>query len=109
MGVKGELSLASPNPHRGFGWREIAWAGFFGRVGEEDWGCEGAAGTAPGRAEVRGRGEGVGWGRCERKRPVCDQSLRKMGTKRGWHRGVPGERVGGGGGGAWRVRGRDVG
>ena len=30
-GIKGELSLASPPPE-GAGWREIAWAGFFGRA-----------------------------------------------------------------------------
>ena len=51
VGVKGELSLASPPP-LGAGWREIAWAGFFGRVGVEGWGCAGVAGRgSKGRRE----------------------------------------------------------
>ena len=88
MGVKGELSLARLPPE-GAGGREIAWAGFLGRLGEESWGCEGAAGRRW-KGWVRGRGEGVGWGRGERKRRVWDRSLRKMWNKRARGRGVRG-------------------
>ena len=34
-GVKGELSLASPNPQRGFGLARDSLGRFFGRVGDE--------------------------------------------------------------------------
>ena len=33
VGVKGELSLASPTPSRGSGWPETAWADFLGGRG----------------------------------------------------------------------------
>ena len=39
---------------------------------------------------MRGRGEGLGRRRLERKRPVCDRSLRKVGNKRERRRGVRG-------------------
>ena len=69
VGVKGELSLASPNPQRGFGLARDSLGRISWRVGDEGWGCEGAAGRRW-RGWVRGRGEGVGWRRCERKRLV---------------------------------------
>ena len=91
VGVKGELSLASPNPQRGFGLARDSLGRIFWRVGEEGWGREGAAGRREGR-RGRGPGEGVGWGGRERKRPVSNWPLRKMGNKRERRRGVRGAR-----------------
>ena len=62
VGVKGELSLASPPP-LGAGWREIAWAGFFGRVLAT--GAGAVRGVAGRGWRGRGRGRGAGWGRSE--------------------------------------------
>ena len=69
VGVKGELSLASPNPLWGFGLARDSLGGFFWRAGDEGWGCEGTAEESQGRW-VRGRGEVVGWGRLGRTRRV---------------------------------------
>ena len=69
VGVKGELSLASPNPLWGFGLARDSLGRFFWRVGDEGWGCERTAGWRQGRW-VGGRGEGLGWRRLERKRLV---------------------------------------
>ena len=65
-GVKGERSLASPNPHRGFGLARDGLGGFFGgsatKVGAVR-GQQDGAGDA-GCAEVaRGWGGGVSTGR----------------------------------------------
>ena len=63
VGVKGELSLASPPPE-GAGWREIAWAGFLGGLASEVGvvrGRLGGEGRGDGRAERRESGRG--WGR----------------------------------------------
>ena len=60
VGVKGELSLASPNPQRGFGLARDSLGRFFWRVGDEGWGCEGTGGRRQ-RRWVGGRGEGLGW------------------------------------------------
>ena len=61
VGVKGELSLASPNPLWGFGLARDSLGRFFWRVGDEGWGCEGAAGRRW-RGWGAWAGEGVGWG-----------------------------------------------
>ena len=82
VGVKGELSLASPNPHRGFGLARDSLGRCFWRVGDEGWGREGTAGRHRGRW-VRGRGAGVGWGRLERKRRVWDRPRRRVRKRRG--------------------------
>ena len=88
-GVKGELSLASLNPQRGFRLARDSLGRIFWRVGDEGWSCEGTAGRRQGR-RVRGRGEGLGRRRLDRKRPVSGRRLRKVRNKRGQHRGVRG-------------------
>ena len=75
VGVKGELSLASPNPQRGFGLARDSLGRFFGPVGDECWGWEGTAEGAKGRW-VRGGGVGLGRGR-------LDRPLRKARNQRG--------------------------
>ena len=85
VGVKGELSLASPPPEGG-GLARDSLGRFFWRVGDEGWGCGGAAGFPLGRlragsfgglwagrvagaggtsgATVGGVGAGIGWAGC---------------------------------------------
>ena len=67
-GGEGGAISRQPAP-RGGGLARDSLGRIFWRVGDEGWGCEGRAGRRGG-GWVRGRGEGVGWGRRERKRPV---------------------------------------
>ena len=87
VGVKGELSLASPPPE-GAGWREIAWTGFFGGLattvgavrgqqdGPGDAGCAGVVrrwggGVASGRGRFE-TGPYERWGTSGGGLPGCE-------------------------------------
>ena len=102
----GEGGAISPSlPPLGAGWREIAWAGFLGRVGDEGWGCAGRAGRAMERLGARTwRGGGVGASQAEETglRPAETQGEGKGGTL-GCEGGEQSEEAGehGGSGGTW--------
>ena len=93
VGVKVELSLASANPQRGFALARdslgrIFLGGWRRRLGLRGGGRDGAR-----DAEVRGRGEGVGWRASSSGRGrFQNRPLRKMGNKRERRRGVRGAR-----------------
>ena len=86
VGVKGELSLASPNPLWGFGLARDSLGRFFWRVGDEGWGCERDGRMAPGTLGGRTwRGVGVEASRAEAAglRPAATQGEEKAGTPGG--------------------------
>ena len=87
VGVKGELSLASPPP-LGAGWREIAWAGFLGGLatrvgavrGRQDFRSAGSGRARSAGAEQGGwqaLGEGVG-------RRLAGERRGRSGASKGW-------------------------
>ena len=72
-GMKGELSLASPIPLRGSGWRETVCGGFFGRIREYL------------GYETRGAGQGCNWcGRAPGGSPAGDNVTGQTDDGRGF-------------------------
>ena len=77
-------------PRGDSGWREIAWAGFFGGLATRVGASRGSGGTALKRLGARrGEGSGRGWRR-ERKGRFETGPYERWGTERGWQPGCEG-------------------
>ena len=80
--MKGGAVSGQPAPQRGAGWPETAWAGFWGRAGDDLRGDGVTAGQTLGR-RVRGPGDGVGRRGLDRTKLAPERRLRKAGNRRG--------------------------